>query len=81
MQQPQGFIDSPTHVCKLLKSLYGLKQAPCAWFECFTSHLLQLSFIAYAVDNSLFILHDQGSFIYLLLYVDDIITLIHLFPN
>lgn len=46
MQQPQAFVSSsqPHHVCKLLKSLYGLKQAP--WFECFTSYLLDLGFIA-----------------------------------
>lgn len=76
MQQPQGFVDSsrPHYVCKLLKSLYGLKQAPCAWFECFTSHLLTLGFEASHADSSLFVRHDNHSITYLLLYVDDIIV-------
>lgn len=75
MQQPQGFIDPsrPHHVCKLLKSLYGLKQAPRAWFECFTSHLLTLGFIASKVDSSLFVFRTATEVLYLLLYVDDII--------
>ena len=48
MQQPQGFVSSskPHHVCKLLKSMYEPKQGPMAWFECFTSYLLDLGFIA-----------------------------------
>lgn len=68
MQQPQSFVDSqhPTHVCKLLKALYGLKQAPKAWFECFTSHLLTLGFVAWIADSSLFIRRDRTSITYLL---------------
>lgn len=75
VQQPQGFIDSsrPNYVCRLLKSLYGLKQAPRAWFECFTSSLLTLGFVASQADSSLFILQSKGDLIYLLLYVDYII--------
>lgn len=48
MQQPPGYIDvdHPHHVCKLEKSLYGLKQAPRAWFDRFTSQLLDLGFIS-----------------------------------
>lgn len=74
MQQPQGFVQQPNLVCKLLKSLYGLKQAPRVWFECFTSHLLSLGFIASYADSSLFIKKIGSSITYLLLYVDDIIV-------
>uniref|UniRef100_A0A2N9IBI2 Reverse transcriptase Ty1/copia-type domain-containing protein n=1 Tax=Fagus sylvatica TaxID=28930 RepID=A0A2N9IBI2_FAGSY len=75
MQQPQGYVDSslPTHVFKLHKSLYGLKQSPRAWFERFTTHLLDLGFCASVVDPSLFIFSHAGVVLYLLLYVDDII--------
>jgi hypothetical protein len=86
MEQPQGFIDTskPNHVCKLHKSIYGLKQAPRAWFNCLSSALLDLGFVASLVDSSLFIfiMHNIKNF--LLIYVDDIIvtsthnTVIHL---
>uniref|UniRef100_A0A2N9HQR7 Reverse transcriptase Ty1/copia-type domain-containing protein n=1 Tax=Fagus sylvatica TaxID=28930 RepID=A0A2N9HQR7_FAGSY len=75
MVQPLGFVNSasPHHVCKLHKSLYGLKQAPRAWFERFTSHLLTIGFTASTADPSLFVFRNGSTFLYLLLYVDDII--------
>uniref|UniRef100_A0A2N9J917 Reverse transcriptase Ty1/copia-type domain-containing protein n=1 Tax=Fagus sylvatica TaxID=28930 RepID=A0A2N9J917_FAGSY len=75
MVQPPGFVNSasPHHVCKLHKSLYGLKQAPRAWFERFTSHLLTIGFTASTADPSLFVFRNGSTFLYLLLYVDDII--------
>jgi hypothetical protein len=75
MTQPQGYVNpnQPNHVCKLLKSIYGLKQAPRAWFESFTSQLLQLGFIASTADSSLFIYKHHQVVAYLLLYVDDIV--------
>lgn len=56
----------------LTKSLYGLKQAPRAWFECFTTQLLSLGFVASLSDPSLFVRNVGGSLTYLLLYVDDV---------
>uniref|UniRef100_A0A2N9HXJ7 Integrase catalytic domain-containing protein n=1 Tax=Fagus sylvatica TaxID=28930 RepID=A0A2N9HXJ7_FAGSY len=75
MTQPQGYVNpnQPNHVCKLLKSIYGLKQAPRAWFESFTSQLLQLGFIASTTDSSLFIYKHHQVVAYLLLYVNDIV--------
>jgi hypothetical protein len=75
MVQPPGFVNSAFshHVCKLHKSLYGLKQAPRACFERFTSHLLTIGFTASMVDPSLFVFRNGSTFLYLLLYVDDII--------
>uniref|UniRef100_A0A2N9HDI4 Reverse transcriptase Ty1/copia-type domain-containing protein n=1 Tax=Fagus sylvatica TaxID=28930 RepID=A0A2N9HDI4_FAGSY len=75
MQQPTGYVDSthPTHVCKLQKSIYGLKQAPRAWFESFTTQLLNLGFQPSSADSSLFIYKDGPIIAFLLLYVNDIV--------
>uniref|UniRef100_A0A2N9GCL0 Integrase catalytic domain-containing protein n=1 Tax=Fagus sylvatica TaxID=28930 RepID=A0A2N9GCL0_FAGSY len=72
---PPGYIDPrfPNHVCQLKKALYGLKQAPRAWFQRFSSFLLQLGFYCSRADTSLFVFHKHSDIIYLLLYVDDII--------
>ena len=75
MEQPPGMADPhlPQHVCKLQRALYGLKQAPRAWFDRFSTFLLQYGFHCSLADPSLFIFHsDYGSLI-LLLYVDDIL--------
>ncbi|CAL8993966.1 unnamed protein product [Prunus brigantina] len=76
MKQPVGFLDSqyPTHVCKLNRSLYGLKQAPRAWFQCFSTHLEHLGFVASKADSSLFMYFHGSITIYLLIYVDDILV-------
>ena len=73
--QPSGYVTSrfPQHVCKLQKSLYGLKQAPRAWFESFTTQLLNLGFQPSTADSSLFIYREGPIIAFLLLYVDDIV--------
>ena len=75
MVQPFGYVDPscPNYVCRLWKSLYGLKQAPKAWFERFSTQLLQMGFQASLADSSLFILHHGKLVVYLLVYVDDIV--------
>jgi len=56
MAQPAGFVDpdKPNHVCKLHKSLYGLKQSPRAWFDKFSTYLLEFGFHCSIPDPSLF---------------------------
>ena len=75
MVQPPGFASQshPTHVCKLRQALYGLKQAPRAWYNELKSYLLNCGFKNSISDTSLFILCQNHSLIYLLVYVDDII--------
>lgn len=75
MFQPDGFIDpeKPDHVCCLTKALYGLKQAPRAWFDTFSSFLLEFGFICSRSDPSLFTYHRNNKTLVLLLYVDDIL--------
>lgn len=47
MQQPLGFvIEGESHkVCKLRKSIYGLKQSLHAWFDKFSTILLEFGFV------------------------------------
>lgn len=62
MEQPPGFIDStqPNYVCKLNRALYGLKQAPRAWFDRFSSFLLQYGYFCSIANASLFILRSSA---------------------
>lgn len=75
MEQPPGFVheNNSNLVCKLEKSLYGLKQAPRVWYSELKSFLLSVGFHQSKSDSCLFIYHQMGKLIYLLVYVDDII--------
>lgn len=75
MEQPPGFQDNEfhDHVCHLNKAIYGLKQAPRAWFDRFSSFLLQSGFQCSSANPSLFVHHSHQGTMVLFLYVDDII--------
>jgi hypothetical protein len=44
MEQPLGFVQDSSLVCRLRLSLYGLKQAPRAWYEKMDSFLIFAGF-------------------------------------
>lgn len=76
MDQPEGFIvPGKEHlVCRLKKSLYGLKQAPRQWYKRFDSFMIGQSYCRSQYDDCIYFQNFQnGSFIYLLLYVDDML--------
>ncbi|KAG7568373.1 Reverse transcriptase RNA-dependent DNA polymerase [Arabidopsis thaliana x Arabidopsis arenosa] len=75
MKQPPGFEDKehPNYVCRLHKAIYGLKQAPRAWFDKFSSYLLNYGFVYSPRDPSLFVYLKNNSIMLLLLYVDDMV--------
>ena len=75
MKQPPGFIDPryPDHACKLHKAMYGLQQAPRAWFHRLSSFLVTNGFVCSRADPSLFNFKRGACFLYLLVYVDDLI--------
>lgn len=75
MKQLSGFVDrdKPNHVCKLNKALYGLKQAPRAWYNELKNYLLSLGFRNSVADASLFFFISNGRYLFMLIYVDDII--------
>ncbi|GJR55637.1 putative ribonuclease H-like domain-containing protein [Tanacetum coccineum] len=55
--QPPGFEDPefPDRVYKVEKALYGLHQAPRAWYETFSTYLLDNGFQRGQIDKTLFI--------------------------
>ncbi|GKB30405.1 putative ribonuclease H-like domain-containing protein [Tanacetum coccineum] len=73
--QPPGFKDPdfPSRVYKVEKALYGLHQAPRAWYETFSTYLLDNRFQRGKIDKTLFIRRDKGDIILVQVYVADII--------
>jgi hypothetical protein len=62
-------------ICKLQKSIYGLKQAGRIWNSVFHNFLLQCGFKSCRVDHCVYFQQlNNGKFMLLLLYVDDIIV-------
>jgi hypothetical protein len=58
----------------LKKSLYGLKQSPRQWYKQFDSYMIKIGYRRGEYDCCVYLKSlDDGSFIFLLLYVDDIL--------
>lgn len=76
MHQPMGFVDAdrPHYVCRLRKAIYDLKQAPQTWYLELKNYLVSIGFTNSVADTSLFILRRGSHFVYLLVYVDDILV-------
>jgi len=76
MKQPEGFVVSGNEqlVCRLKKSLYGLKQAPRQWYKRFDTFMITQGYTRSRHDNCVYFKqYSDGAFIYLLLYVDDML--------
>ena len=75
MNQPEGFIDLGKElVCRLKKFLYGLKQAHRQWYKKFNTFMIAQGYTCSQYDECVYFRqYSDGSFIYLLLYVDDML--------
>ena len=75
MDQPDGFsIEENNHiVCKLKKSVYGLKQASRQWYLKFNDTITSFGFHENTVDRCIHRKISRSKFIFLVLYVDDIL--------
>jgi hypothetical protein len=76
MHQPEGFKiqGKEDQVCLLKKSLYGLKQSPRQWYKRFDTFMIGHGYSRSEYDNCVY--HrklSDGSLVYLLLYVDDML--------
>jgi hypothetical protein len=77
MQQPQGYEvkGKENLVCRLKKSLYGLKQAPRQWYLKFDRFMTEQGYNRCHSDHCVYFKRlENGSFIILLLYVDDMLV-------
>ncbi|GKE43051.1 retrotransposon protein, putative, ty1-copia subclass [Tanacetum coccineum] len=75
MRQPLGFEEGTGNkVCLLKKSLYGLKQSPRQWYKRFDVYLVSNGFSRSSYDSGVYFKEfAPGMYIYLLMYVDDIL--------
>jgi hypothetical protein len=75
MAQPKGFaIKGKEHIaCHLKKSIYGLKQASRQWYLKFDDTIRNFGFKENEEDNFIYAMFRNEKFIFLILYVDDIL--------
>ncbi|RVW83183.1 Retrovirus-related Pol polyprotein from transposon TNT 1-94 [Vitis vinifera] len=75
MEQPEGFAKKGNEhlVCKLKKSIYGLKQASKQWYIKFNNTITSFGFKENIVDQCIYLKVSGSKFIFLILYVDDIL--------
>ena len=75
MEQRIGFteVGKEDLVCKLNKSIYGLKQASRQWYLKFDRIITQNGFKENTVDKCIYLRVSESSYIFLVLYVDDIL--------
>jgi hypothetical protein len=77
MQQPQGYEvkGKENLVCRLKKSLYGLKQAPRKWYLKFDRFMTEQGYNRCHSEHCVYFKRiENGSYIILLLYVDDMLV-------
>lgn len=76
MDQPQGYevAGKEDKLCKLVKPMYGLKHAPRQWNKCFDQCMIKHGFVKSEFDLCIYYKKlGEGEFIYLFLYVDDML--------
>ena len=75
MEQPEGFPKKGNGhlVFKLKKSIYGLKQASRQWYIKFNNIITSFRFKENIVDQCIYLKVSGSKFIFLILYVDDIL--------
>ena len=75
MAQPKGFVVEGKEKmgCRLNKSIYGLKQASRQWYLKFDKTIKEFRFKENVEDNCVYAKFKNGKYIFLILYVDDIL--------
>ena len=76
MDQPERFVDKkfPQKVCLLKRSLYGLKQSLRQWNKRFDDFVRAQGYTWSVYDQCVYFkVNSEGVYVYLLLYVDDIL--------
>ncbi|GJS30316.1 zinc finger, CCHC-type containing protein [Tanacetum coccineum] len=76
VSQPEGYKKEgeTKKVYRLSKALYGLKHAPRAWNACLDKYLKSLGFIRCALEYSVYTKKEEGNFLIVGVYVDDLLV-------
>ncbi len=69
LEQPEGFVEDTTLVCRLRKSLYGLKQSPRCWNQALHEFLLEKGYKQTQADTCVYTYKSN----ILAVYVDDLL--------
>jgi hypothetical protein len=77
MKRPEGFVVKGKKylLCKLKIFLYDLKQSPRIWYQRFDIYILSLGSLRSKVDHCIYSKEEGGCFIYVALYVDDMLLI------
>ena len=75
MAQPKGFVveGKENLGCRLKKLIYGLKQALGQWYLKFDETIRKFGFKGNEENNCIYPKFKNGKYIFLVLYVDDIL--------
>ena len=75
MDQSVGFAEEGKEhmMCKLKRSIYELKQASREWYLKFNDTIVSFGFKENTVDQCIYLKVSDSKFIFLILYVDDIL--------
>ena len=73
VNQPKGYENGTDRVLMLMKALYGLKESARLWYDCFNEFMECLDFKRSDYDYCLYVKVEYNEYIYVLLYVDDIL--------
>ena len=75
MEQPKDFVveGQENLGCHIKKSIYGLKQASRQWYLKFDETIRKFGFKENKEDNCIYAKFQNRKFIFLILYVDDIL--------
>lgn len=73
MQVPEGVEVAGDMVCKLNKSIYGLKQSAYVWNKTINKAFIEMGFKPSAADPCIYMKQASDRFIYICLYVDDML--------
>ena len=73
MKQLEDFIKKENLVCKLKTSIYGLKHASRQWYFKYHDTITAFGFKENTVDRCIYLKVSGSKFIFLVLYVDDIL--------
>ncbi|GMF43101.1 unnamed protein product [Phytophthora fragariaefolia] len=73
MEVPHGVTNAENMMCKLDKPIYGLKQAASAWHQTIHPVLMKIGIRSCGADQCAYVNGAKGSYMYVRLYVDDMI--------